>query len=110
MAMLEIHIDMSGVPKKLDKISNDKKLGQYIATQGMKFMNEHFVPYREGGLTGSAVARPFKITWNTPYAHRHWSGFGDSNRTKPGTISHWEQPKVVEEYIASEAQNYLRTH
>lgn len=110
MATLEIHIDMSGVPKKLDKISNDKGLGQYIATQGMKFMNENFVPYRDGGLRDSAVAKPFKITWNAPYAHRHWSGFGDGNRTTPGTISHWEQPKVVEEYIANEAQNYLRTH
>lgn len=107
MAKLKIEIDMSGVGKKLDKISHDKGLGQYIATQGMKFMNEHFVPKREGALRRSAVAKPFEITWNTPYAHRHWSGYGDNNRTTPGTISHWEEPKVVAEYIANEAERYL---
>lgn len=114
MATLTVHVDMSKVPGKLDKISNDKKLGQYIATQGMKFMNDNFVPYRDGALRKSAVATPFKITWNTPYAHRHWSGFGDDNRTTEGTVSHWEtpkqRPKVVRDYIASEAQDYLRTH
>lgn len=110
MATLTVHIDMSKVPGKLDKISNDKGLGMYIAYQGMKFMNEHFVPRRDGILRKSALAQPFKITWTAPYAHRHWSGFGDSNRTTPGTISHWEKPKVVEEYIAKEATNYLGKH
>lgn len=105
---VKVTVNMDGVPKKLDSICHDQALGQYIADQGMKFMNERYVPYRDGGLTGSGVATPFKITWNAPYAHRHWSGYGDNNRTKPGTISHWEEPKSVAEYIAKEATKYLK--
>lgn len=105
---IKVTVDMSGVEKKLDKIASDDALGLYMAQQGMKFMNERYVPKRDGALRASAKAEPWAITWNTPYAYRHWSGYGDTNRTTPGTQSHWEQPASVAEYIAKQATNYLK--
>lgn len=107
---VKVTVDMSGAGKKLDKLAKNDALGQYLAMQGMKYMNDHFVPKLSGALRGSAVARPFKIIWGAPYAHKQWTGDGISKRSTPGTISHWEEPKVVSEYIAREATNWARTH
>lgn len=105
---IKVTVKMDGVGKKLDAICKNQALGQYMADRGREFMNERYVPRLQGVLRGSAVSRPFKITWNTPYAHRQWEGKGITNRTTPGTISHWEEPKAVAEYIAQEATKYLK--
>lgn len=99
---------MSGVGRKLDKICRDRRVGQVAANEGMKIMNEHYVPKRDGFLRGSAIATPFHVKWRTPYAHRHWSGYGDGNRTTPGTRSHWEEPKRVKEHIAKAVTSFLK--
>lgn len=104
---INVKVDMSGVASKIRKICTNKQLGMVMAEAGAEIMNNKYVPKRSTALRLSYVVKPFNITWNTPYAHRHWSGFGDGNRTTPGTRSHWEQPKDVAEFIEKRAQDWL---
>lgn len=105
---IKVTVDMSGVSAKIQRICDNSQLQQVMATAGLRYMNQHYVPFLDGALRKSGVASPGKITWSAPYAHRHWSGYGDSNRNTPGTRSHWEQPKDVKEFIARSAQDWLR--
>lgn len=107
---IKVTVDLSGVPKKINAICENRSLGQDMATAGLKYMNDHYVPYLDGGLRGSGVATPFKITWDTPYARRHYNGFGDGHRNTPNTRSKWDKPKDVKDFIAKSAQDWLRRH
>lgn len=106
-SVISVKVDMSGVASKMRNICKNKQLGQELAQRGADYMNAHYVPKRSGTLRRSYIAKPFSITWNTPYAYRHWSGYGDGNRTTPGTTSHWEQPKSVKEHLVKVAQDWM---
>lgn len=108
---INVTVDMSGVPAKIEKISKNQQLGQAMADAGLKVMNTKYVPFLEGGIFRSGQAAPFKVTWNTPYAKRHFNGYGDANRTRdthPLATSHWDQPKDVKQQIAQAAQRWLK--
>lgn len=113
-SVISVKVDMSGVASKIRKICTNKQLGQELATQGAKYMNEYYVPERGGELHRSVIPRPFSITWNTPYARRHYNGFGDGNRTKEGTTSHWDKPPKkpndVKDYLAKVATDWMKSH
>lgn len=105
---ITVKADMSGVAKKIDQICHNQQLGQAVANDGLKYMNGHYVPMLDGALRKSGIAKPFVITWDTPYAHRHWEGYGDGKRNTPGTRSHWDQPKDVREHMAKAASDWLK--
>lgn len=108
---IKVTVDMSGVPKKINAICDNKSLGQAMANAGLAVMNDKYVPYLEGGIFRSGDAEPFKITWDTPYAKRHFNGYGDGNRSRevhPLATSHWNKPKDVKEKITQAANDWLK--
>lgn len=113
-SVIKVKVDMSGVASKIRKICTNKQLGQELASRGMDYMNAHYVPKRAGKLRESAIPTPFKITWNKPYARRHYYGFGNDNRTTKGTTSYWDKPpdkpNDVRDYLAKVAQDWMKRH
>lgn len=71
----KLTVNMSGVSAKLSKIAKDEGLGNELADQAAIMMDK-YVPYRAGILSGSVQHKPFKVTYNTPYARRMFYGKG----------------------------------
>lgn len=87
--MASVTVDVSGVARKLAQIEGDTAFGTFLATEARDGM-ERYVPYDTGRLRTSAVAEPFAVTYDTPYARRVHEGRGMTFRT-PGTTAHWER-------------------
>lgn len=73
--MTKVKVDMSGVKGKLNRICNNKQLGNKLSSAAAKGMDK-YVPYRTGALSRSVRNTPFKVTYSTPYAKRVYYGQG----------------------------------
>lgn len=85
-----VKVDMSGVPVKIRRIKKNQRLGRFAASE-LDRLCKPYVPFRTGQLRSSVKLEPWAVTWYAPYAHRQWEGIGITNRTTPGTVSHWER-------------------
>lgn len=109
---MAIKIDMSGVPKKIDEIKSDPKLGMYVAEEAARFM-QPFVPEREGILkVATTNSRPWVVVYDTPYARKMYEGKADSGAplkyTKPTAMAHWERGIDGDSALADSITAYLR--
>ena len=90
--MPTIQLDLT---KVYDKLSNSNiQRGQFNMAQRMHAtMNENFVPMCEGDLRSHSNVAPDgkTITWNSPYARRHYYASGGWNYTTPGTGPKWDE-------------------
>lgn len=87
--MTKVHIDLSGVKKKLSEES--QRMGKYaLANQMLSDMNQ-FVPMDEGILRMSATIDidGSAINYNTPYAANLFYMY-KHNYTTPGTGPRWD--------------------
>lgn len=85
-----VKADFPGVPAKIDKISKNKQVGNFAANEAERLM-QPYVPERDSILIGSTSIAPFKVIYNTPYAHYQYEGRNIRNRTKATSMSHWEK-------------------
>lgn len=63
-----------------------------LANQAAADMN-HFVPYKNGHLSGSSniASDGSQIQWRSPYAHYQWVGGIGWHYTTPGTGPKWDE-------------------
>lgn len=66
-------VNMGRVGAKVKRISTNRKLGQFLASEAQRGMDK-YVPYRTSALSKSANVSPFKVTYNTPYARKVFYG------------------------------------
>lgn len=78
------------VPEKLRKISSDRGLGLYGASQMAKGMDP-YVPYEHGDLSGDYVTSPFEVTYTQPYARYQFygAGFNHNREQHPLATGRW---------------------
>lgn len=93
---ITVKVDMSGVGRKLDKISSNKKLGQLLANEAAKGMDK-YVPMRTGALKDFVVPTPFHVRYAAPYAKYVFNGRGMKFRKDhhPNATSHWDKAYVA---------------
>ena len=88
-----VRVDMSGVPKKLDGIASDRRVGLVASSEAARLMDK-FVPYRSGVLAASAETdEPWRVRYAMPYARRQY--YGDSftfyKKEHPNARSRWDR-------------------
>jgi hypothetical protein len=108
---MAVTVDVTGVTSGagagIKRIISNSAFRKYAANACAKAMQQ-YVPKRSGNLRESAVAGDLEVTYNMPYAARHFYGFGDGNRTTPGTMSHWNQGATVASETAQSIQQYIK--
>lgn len=110
---VSVDFDGSGISRKLGGISENSKLGKFLASEAASGM-DRYVPKRQSVLRGSVKTDvPFEVSYNTPYAHYIWEGKSKNGAalkyTEPGAVSHWDKhyakshgrelAKAAEEFI-----------
>ena len=55
-----------------DRIINDD-VGTFLASEWSRYFAK-YVPMQEGILASDITIDPFKVTYNSPYAHYQWEG------------------------------------
>lgn len=111
--MSVINVDMSGVNKKLDALTLNRRLGLFAASEAARLM-QPYVPEREGILKNSPAnnPRPWIVTYDTPYARAMYEGVVRGRKvryTKPTAISHWDKGINVAE-LAQALTSWIRVH
>lgn len=88
-----VKVDMSEPVRDLRKLAKDNTLGIFAATEAMRLMDP-YVPYRDGYLSGSAVAEPWKVRYVAPYAAYVYAGrrMRFSKEKHPLATSYWDRP------------------
>lgn len=56
----------------INRILNDD-VGKFVANEWSRYFAK-YVPMREGILAQNITIEPFKVTYNSPYAHYQWEG------------------------------------
>ena len=108
---MKITLQLGGVPKKINKIAHNEKVGIFLATTCARYMDQ-YVPYRKGALAGSVKTDvPFEVSYNTPYARRIFYGEGITihGDEHPDATKKWhENLEPHKKQIASETTNYIK--
>ena len=92
MSGVSVKIDLEGVRNKLSPQAQDR--GQHnMANRMLATMNENFVPERDGNLRkfSHVDAGNDSITWEMPYARKHYYTNFSPNYTTPGTGPKWDE-------------------
>lgn len=111
--MLEIKVkdNVSGIAKKVGKLSKNSALGLYAATSLVKAM-EPYIPFRTGALSQSHKQQPWKVSYSAPYARPMYYGVVEGTSVRytkehhPQATSKWDKhidkpsyAKQLEAYI-----------
>ena len=106
-----IKMDLSGVPVKISKICKSEKVGLYFAQQAERLMAP-YVPMDTGMLVDNTTVEPFKVTYDSPYAHHIFEGHGlNFNKEKhPLATERWDNAMSVAKgsQLANEVSNFIR--
>lgn len=130
MAKIEIYN-----PKATEKrILDNRMLGLFVAATWEKYFAK-YVPFQEGILVSNTSTEPFKVIYESPYAHYIWNGilfvspttgssWSEENEPKiptdiplnyskeqnPLATSHWEIPayEAFEETVSRQITEYLK--
>lgn len=104
--------NVSGIAKKVGKLSKNSGLGMFAATALVKAM-EPYVPFRTGALSQSHKQQPWKVTYSAPYARPMYYGVvrGTSVRyTKehhPQATSRWAK-HIDKSSYAKQLESYVK--
>lgn len=109
--MVKVKVNMDGVPKKLGRIAENKTLGTFLASEAQRGMNK-YVPMRTGALSQSAAVKPFKVTYDVPYAQRVYYGKGlrFSRDKHPNATAEWDRAYKITsgQKLADAATQFLK--
>ena len=72
---MAVKLKFTRIPKKIEKICESPKVGMYMAEQAERLMAP-YVPMDTGMLVDNTTVEPFKVTYNSTYAHYIFFGNG----------------------------------
>lgn len=108
---MKVKVDISGIPKKVDRICRHNGLGIYAAETFARLMVP-YVPMDTGTLSQSYTTEPRKVIYNQPYAHRLYEGegFNFSKEKHPLATAHWDEAAKAAKgkQFADELAKYIR--
>ena len=70
---MDVKYEFDGVPKKINKICKNDRVGLFAAQTLERYMNP-YVPMDTGMLMSNTTISPFRIQYNQPYAQRCFYG------------------------------------
>lgn len=87
-----VRTDLAGLSGKVHEICTDDSTGLFMATEAMRGMND-YVPFRNGYLSASAMAKPFEVSYRTAYARYCYYGDRLNFRRErhAHAQAHWDQ-------------------
>lgn len=71
--MPKVIVKLEGVPSKLGNICNDNRVGLFLAQTWANYFDK-YIPKKTMTLSSNYTTTPFKVTYNSPYAHYQWEG------------------------------------
>lgn len=92
-------------------ITNNTRLGIFMAETCARYMNK-FIPMDTGMLSQNFITKPFKVIYNSPYAHRVFFGehFNFSKEQHPLATARWDIAcgRADGNRIAKEINSFMR--
>ncbi len=111
MARVVLHLD--NPEGKISNICNDSRVGLFLAQTWANYFDK-YVPKKTGTLASNYNIQPFKITYESPYAHYIWEGekYVDPKYNKGGfhneDFSRWWSRPGVSKIPSGEPLNYSK--
>lgn len=106
-----VRLEFSRIPRKLDKICKSEKIGLYMAQQAERLMAP-YVPMDTGMLVDNTTVEPFKVTYNSTYAHHIYEGINlNFNKEKhPLATARWDRAMNIAKagQLATEVTNFIK--
>ena len=108
---MTLKFQFDGIPKKISKICKSEKVGMYLAQQAERLMAP-YVPMDTGMLVDNTTVEPFKVTYDSTYAHHIFEGTGlnFSKEKHPLATAKWnEQMQTARgSQLAKEVSDFIR--
>ncbi len=128
-----IHIEIYNSQQTADRICRNDNVGKFVASEWSRYFAK-YVPMQSGTLRTNISIEPFKVIYESPYAHYQWEGElyvadNGSSWAKQGEIkhptgiplnynkeqnplatSHWEVPAydAFKDVVANSISEYIR--
>lgn len=115
-----IRLEIFNANATCDRILNNRQVGLFTSMTCAKYFDP-YVPMQSGMLsTNVDITKPFKITYNQPYAHYQYEGIcivceEPLNYTKDGELhplatSHWDVAayEAHQDTICRQISNYIK--
>lgn len=106
-----VRLEFTRIPRKLDKICKSDKVGLYMAQQAERLMAP-YVPMHTGALVDDTTVEPFKVTYNSNYAHYVYEGINlnFSKEKHPLATSKWDIAMKTAKagQLATEVTNFIK--
>ena len=74
-----------------DRITQNNAVGQFVAQTWARYFAK-YIPTQQGILRSNFTTEPFKVTYESPYAHYQWQG---ELYVSPTTGSSWALPGEI---------------
>lgn len=74
-----------------DRITQNNAVGQFVAQTWARYFAK-YIPMQQGILRSNFTTEPFKVTYESPYAHYQWQG---ELYVSPTTGSSWALPGEI---------------
>lgn len=74
-----------------DRITQNNAVGQFVAQTWARYFSK-YIPMQQGILRSNFTTEPFKVTYESPYAHYQWQG---ELYVSPTTGSSWALPGEI---------------
>ena len=106
-----VRFEFNSIPAKLDKICKSDKVGLYAAQQAERLMAP-YVPMDTGMLVDDTTVEPFRVTYNSTYAHHVYEGINlNFNKEKhPLATAKWNNAMQIAKagQLATEVTNFIK--
>lgn len=73
MSNAKITIKLYNAPATVHRLAESDKIGKFLASEWSRYFAK-YTPMQEGILASNITIDPFKVTYNSPYAHYQWEG------------------------------------
>jgi hypothetical protein len=106
---VNIHVKMFNPQQTVSKILDDS-VGTFTAETWGRCFNP-YVPMQSGMLSKGYRTEPFKVIYDSPYAHKMYEGdnFNFSKEQHPLATSHWNEPAFTakKDIVAKEISTFI---
>lgn len=88
---MSVRVSLRGIERMVSRAEAERRQEEYAMRCALAM--RRYVPIEEGTLRGSEPLssdyRRGVLTWNTPYAARHY--YVPMRHAEPGTTDHWDE-------------------
>ena len=128
-----IHLEIYNSQQTADRICGKDNVGKFVASEWSRYFAK-YVPMQSGTLRTNISIEPFKVIYESPYAHYQWEGelyvadngsswakqgeikhptgipLNYSKEQNPLATSHWEVPAydAFKDVVANSISEYIR--